>query len=536
MMNRIVSLLIFQIIAGFSLLAQPVTDQLQTVPQDTEDPAVQIAEEIRVSDLHELIFTLASDDFQGRETGTDGNNKAAAYIADQFKEAGIPPCPATGSYFQEVMFSRLGWEETQLTIDGVEFNHMRDFLVHPQYFPLDSLNLNTDEVIFLGYGIDDEKYSDYRGNDVEGKVILIYNGEPRDSDGNSLLTGNSDASQWSRGLQMKLETARKNNVGTVLVLQDRIKEKAARMLRFILGGMTVMGEGREYDAAYPPYIELAPGTAEALMGKKKKKVIKARDKIAKKGKLKSVKISTDLKATLYKEHVITPGQNVLAYIEGSDPELKDELVIITAHYDHLGKRGDDTFYGADDNASGTSGVIEIARAFQEATIRGIGPKRSVLCMLVTGEEKGLLGSQYYSENPLFPLENTIANVNIDMIGRVDDKHENPYYTYVIGADRLSQDLHDINEAVNAQYTQLELDYTYNAEDDPNQFYYRSDHYNFAKHGIPAIFYFSGVHEDYHRPSDTPDKIIFDKTEKIARLAFHTAWELANREERIRLKG
>lgn len=207
---------------------------------------------------------------------------------------------------------------------------------------------------------------------------------------------------------------------------------------------------------------------------------------------------------------------------------------MTAHFDHLGMRGTDIYYGADDNASGTSAVLEIAQAFSQAKASGQGPRRSVLCMLVTGEEKGLLGSQYYTEHPVFPLTQTVANVNIDMIGRKDDKHADSNYTYVIGSDRLSTELHEINETVNRLYTKLELDYTYNADNDPNRFYYRSDHYNFAKNGIPAIFYFSGVHADYHRPTDTPDKIMYEKAETITRLAFHTTWELANRDERIKV--
>ena len=197
-------------------------------------------------------------------------------------------------------------------------------------------------------------------------------------------------------------------------------------------------------------------------------------------------------------------------------------------------RGKEIFYGADDNASGTAAVLEIAQAMASAKAEGKGPRRSVLCMLVTGEEKGLLGSQYYVEHPVFPLDRIIADVNIDMIGRTDTLHKNPNYTYVIGADRLSTELHHINEEVNNKYTHLDLDYTYNSDDDPNRFYYRSDHYNFAKEGIPAIFYFSGVHEDYHMPTDTPDKLLYDKAETIARLAFHTVWELANRNERIKV--
>jgi len=228
------------------------------------------------------------------------------------------------------------------------------------------------------------------------------------------------------------------------------------------------------------------------------------------------------------------GENVLGFIEGSDAARKDEVVIITAHYDHLGTRGDAVYNGADDNGSGTSTVLEIAEAFAKAKEAGEGPRRSVLCMLVSGEEKGLLGSRYYSENPVFPLESTVANVNVDMVGRVDEAHaDDPNYIYVIGADRLSSELHEINETANQTYTQLELDYTYNEKDDPNRYYYRSDHYNFAKYGIPVIFYFSGVHEDYHQPSDTPEKLNYERMSEIGQLIFYTAWELANRDEPLK---
>ena len=224
------------------------------------------------------------------------------------------------------------------------------------------------------------------------------------------------------------------------------------------------------------------------------------------------------------------GENVLGYIEGTD--LKDELIIITAHYDHLGKHDSLIFNGADDDASGTSGVLEIAEAFMLAKKEGKGPRRSVLIMPVSGEEKGLLGSKYYTDNPIYPLDKTIANLNIDMIGRVGDFKDNPNYVYLIGSDMLSQDLHNISEEVNKKYIGLELDYTFNKKNDPNRYYYRSDHYNFAKNNIPVIFYFNGIHEDYHKPTDTIEKINFNKIEKITKFIFLTAWELANREERI----
>ena len=228
------------------------------------------------------------------------------------------------------------------------------------------------------------------------------------------------------------------------------------------------------------------------------------------------------------------GENVLGYIEGSD--LKEELIVITAHYDHLGKHDSLIFNGADDDASGTVAAMEIAEAFMLAKKDGFGPRRSILIMAVSGEEKGLLGSKYYTDHPIFPLENTVANLNIDMIGRIGDFKEHSNYVYLIGSDMLSTELHDISEEVNEKYTQLELDYTFNKEDDPNRYYYRSDHYNFAKNNIPVIFYFNGIHEDYHKPTDTIEKINFEKIKKISKLIFLTAWELANREERIKLKG
>jgi len=224
------------------------------------------------------------------------------------------------------------------------------------------------------------------------------------------------------------------------------------------------------------------------------------------------------------------GENVLAYIEGTD--LKEELIVITAHYDHLGIHEGKVYNGADDDGSGTVAAMEIAEAFMLSKKDGNGPRRSILVMCVSGEEKGLLGSKYYTDNPIYDLDKTVANLNVDMIGRVDDWHENGDYVYLIGADMLSQELHDISEQVNEEFIGLELDYTFNAEDDPNRYYYRSDHYNFAKNNIPVIFYFNGVHEDYHKVTDTVDKIDFEKVQRIARLVFLTAWELANREERI----
>jgi Zn-dependent M28 family amino/carboxypeptidase len=223
-------------------------------------------------------------------------------------------------------------------------------------------------------------------------------------------------------------------------------------------------------------------------------------------------------------------ENVLGFIEGT--EKPQEVLVLTAHYDHLGKKGADIYNGADDDGSGTTTLLELAQAFALAQKEGNGPKKSVLFMAVSGEEKGLLGSEFYTDNPVFPLENTIADLNIDMIGRIDKFHApDSNYVYIIGSDKLSTELHEISENTNATYTGMKLDYKYNDERDPNRFYYRSDHYNFAKNRIPVIFYFTGVHEDYHQPTDTVEKIMFGKMQNIARLIFHTAWELVNRPQR-----
>ncbi len=229
---------------------------------------------------------------------------------------------------------------------------------------------------------------------------------------------------------------------------------------------------------------------------------------------------------------IEASENVVAFIQGS--EKPDEIIVISAHLDHLGIKDGQIYYGADDDGSGTIALLEIAEAFKIAVNEGQGPKRSILFLHVTGEEKGLLGSKYYTDvDPIFPLTNTIANLNMDMIGRFDPKHENNQnYIYLIGSDKLSEELDGISKMVNEKYTHLNLDYTYNDKKDLNRFYYRSDHYNFAKNNVPVIFYFSGTHADYHQPSDTPDKIEYDLFETRTRLVFYTAWELANRDQRI----
>lgn len=229
---------------------------------------------------------------------------------------------------------------------------------------------------------------------------------------------------------------------------------------------------------------------------------------------------------------LNDSQNIIAYIEGS--EFPDEYVFISAHSDHEGVIDGQIYNGADDNGSGTAAVLEMAEAFRLAVKEGYRPKRSIVFLHVTAEEVGLHGSRYYTENPVFPLENTIATLNIDMIGRVDDRHiDNENYIYLIGADKISTELHYIAQSANKTFVNLNLDYKYNDDNDSNRYYYRSDHYNFALKGVPVIFFFNGEHEDYTKPTDTADKINYPLLEKRTKLIFATAWYIANAETRLK---
>ena len=229
---------------------------------------------------------------------------------------------------------------------------------------------------------------------------------------------------------------------------------------------------------------------------------------------------------------INNSQNIIAYIEGS--EFPDEYLYISAHSDHEGVINGQIYNGADDNGSGTAAVLEMAEAFSQAVKDGHRPKRSIVFLHVTAEEVGLHGSRYYTENPIFPLDNAVATLNIDMIGRVDDRHiDNENYIYLIGSDKMSTELHFVAQKANAEFTNLNLDYKYNDDRDPNRYYYRSDHYNFAQKGVPVIFFFNGEHADYTKPTDTAEKINYPLLQKRTKLIFATAWYLANAKTRLK---
>ncbi len=499
-----------------------------------DNDGTSFAAGIKSEDLKSLVYALASDSMQGRETGEEGQRIAARFIARQFKEAGLPPKGDKG-FFQKIMLQSDTWKDLGLKVGDQELRNRTDFYVYPAFCP-DRPMTNLKDVVFVGYGIEDEKYSDYGKADVSGKAVIFYNGEPMTTEGKSLITGSEFRSNWSLDWRKKVQLAKKKGAIAAFIIDPNFEENLKKNKKGIstYGWKPVGSDASSLANDFIPNIFVSATVAKTILGDKADKAESELADLRGGEKFKPVKVKVKMELRLDKESQSLEGSNVLAVIEGSDEKLKKEYVFVTAHYDHLGM-ADSTviYYGADDNASGTSGVIEIARAFAEAKKQGKGPKRTVVCMLVSGEEKGLLGSKYYTEFPLFPLDKTIVDVNIDMIGRVDEKHAgNPNYIYVIGDDRISTQLHDISELVNAEHTKLELDYKYNAKDDPNHFYERSDHFNFAEKGIPIVFYFNGVHPDYHRPTDTADKIDFDALAKRAQLAFYVAWEAANSPERI----
>lgn len=498
-----------------------------TIYSQQDAVATKYANTITKEDLSKHLHILASDEFGGRETGKESLTKAAEYISAFYKKLGVPFYNGK-NYYQPYKVAIQNGAGISISHNGKKFEQNKDFFTFPSYLENQKMEV---EFVFLGYGIDDELYSDYNGVDVKDKIIIILNGEPKNKKGVFAVTNTLKSSDWSkpRG-NLKEKTAKQKGVKAMLIINTDTEEMLKNYLHFIEGEkLKVLDKEVVYDF---PSFTISSAMVDVLLQKSSSKL---KEKINAKSKTITIQSKGKLDLTIDKKTTVSDANNVLAYIEGTD--LKNELIVVSAHYDHIGEHDGEVFNGADDDGSGTVAIMEMAEAFMIAKNEGKGPRRSILILNVSGEEKGLLGSKYYSDNPVYPLENTIANLNIDMIGRLDKKHaDNENYVYIIGSTMLSNDLHQINEKANETYTNIELDYEYNTKDDPNRYYYRSDHYNFAKNNIPVIFYFNGVHEDYHKATDTVDKIIFSKMEKITRLVFFTAWELANRNERIQLNS
>jgi len=493
-----------------------------------DSTASKYANEINENDARKQLTILASDEFEGRDTGKPGGQKAAKFIADEFKKLDLI-APVNNSYFQPVELVETKFEVTDFSLNDNKYKVGEGFYMTGSG---EEKSINSNNIVFIGYGISNEKYDDLKNLDIEGKVVLLINeGEPINENNISYITGTAQLSDWSTQRNKRLQAILAKKPMLVLAVSSDVSDRIDRFASFMDRSRIMLKDDFKSTSNTTPVAHITQDLTDILLNQSGTSLNELKDIINKTGKPASKVLKAKVSTAFGTSVKPVESQNVLGYLEGSD--LKDELLVISAHYDHVGIQDGEIYNGADDDGSGTTGVLQMAKAFTKSKKEGNGPRRSILFLLVTGEEKGLLGSDYYTRYPVFPLENTVSDLNIDMIGRIDPDHEsNPNYIYLIGSDKLSSELHKISENANVLYTNLELDYKFNDPNDPERIYYRSDHYNFAKNGIPVIFYFNGVHEDYHKPGDTVDKINFEMLVKRTKLVFYTAWEIANRDKRL----
>lgn len=503
-------------------------------PSASPDYSLPYAASITPEGLKTDLDVLASDAYEGRETGQKGQKMAADYLAKAFASYGLAgPVPGSDNpYLQHFTMNRVSLDPAStMQVGGKTYTQGKDFYVLlPGSFVRGSATVKP---TFAGYGIKEDKYSDMVTPPAAGSDLVVLLGQPLNKAGQPLLGaaspygGSGLQAIDARGAAMR--AARPHSVFLVAPTAATFAQTSKEMDLYTRGQM----EFADQPAPSGPSIVLVSsalgtallGTTPAGLTKYEKGVAAAGKPIASGFK----PASTNVQLKQKKEPFTT--ENVLGYLEGGDK--KDEVVVVSAHYDHLGIKDGVVYNGADDDGSGTVSVLAMARAFVQAKKDGHGPRRSLLFLANVGEEEGLLGSQYYTDHPIFPLANTVTDLNIDMVGRVDSLHQGKGdYVYLVGDDRLSQELHTLSEATNQQYNPVALDYKYNDPNDPEHIYERSDHYNFAKHNVPIIFYTSGLHPQYHKATDDVALIDFPAMARRDQLIFHTAWAVANRDQRI----
>ena len=488
-----------------------------------KESSKQYGKSITKEELEELLYIFSSDEFGGRGTPSKGQDLATDFLKKNYEDLGIQPA-RKNIYEHEVFLQFDEKPNVSLSINKKEFKYYYDYIA---YNNGPDVSFSDTEIIYVGYGIDHKNYNSYDGLDVTDKVVLAIAGEPKNRRGNYFISGVKKKSEWStrNEISRKKEAATKNGAKALILINNRLFKRYSN--EHMLSD-TNKGEKRMSLASD----KINENTQVLLFSDKNKDYLLQKNR-------KFMNFSFE------KNYNEFSANNIAALIKGS--EFPNEYIVITAHLDHVGIQNGIVYNGADDDGSGSVGILEIAEAFSLAIKDGFRPKRSILFLHVTAEENGLLGSEYYTDyDPIVPLSETMVCLNMDMIGRTESKRketEPEDYIYIIGSEMLSDDLHNINKKANDEHVKINLDYRYN---DPtslvfesgryieNQYYYRSDHYNFAKYDIPSIFFFSGVHEDYHMPTDTADKILYDIYEKRIKLIFHTAWDLANADKRIEL--
>lgn len=494
-------------------------------------PTTEATSSITARELKKHLAFLASDELGGRYTLSPSNLIAARYLATQLEFYGYRGAARDGSFLQRVPLSYrsvdLATSHVTLNVAGTkrEFNYADAFLSEVP------TNINVGgAVVFAGYGVSSPKnqHDDYAGLNVKGKIVLIASGAPPSLQHTGL--GDDERGEAAAVAHGAIGLIKLPDAQTILGWEQ---------IKSWMGGQKQLGLPPRPTAPGKsiPEVTAGPELIKALakaMGTDSSVLVAPGDKL----KPAEVAATAEIKLKVSVDDA-PAAQNVAGILEGADPKLKDEYVVFSAHYDHLptSDKGE-VYHGADDDGSGTVSVLEIAQALAI----GPRPRRSILIVFHTGEELGLFGSEFNTDyEPVVPLGKLVADFNIDMVGRSrpegDDDPRDAHLTdkdsiYIIGADKLSTELNKLNEETNLDTARLKFDYTYNDERNPERFYYRSDHYNYARHGIPIIFYFTGVHRDYHRPSDVVEKIDFEKMERIDRMIFATGWRVANLDHRL----
>lgn len=481
--------------------------------------------QIRADQLEKDLRALCTPIMAGRGTGQEGFMHAANYVGEQVNSLGwqafdsASKKPGPEKYFMQVPYRKEQLLGASFKIGRTRLKYRRNFFVLANGH---KGTLSVDSVIFLGYGKENEKGAIvYDTMGIRGKWVMVM-------PGTMAMGGQIQTSYW-REAYRQLANA---GVAGMLLCEPQFAKESKVLTKQLEEERIALRESGNARGANRSTIAvvLEERSFRRLLRKARLKT----DDLVKKTQLKTFRPLTlrlNFELGIDREMINFEAPNVVAFLPATSEST--EWLVVSAHLDHLGKHHGVVYQGADDNGSGSAALLSLARQLSVWHSQGINLKRNIALVWFSGEENGLLGSRYFADNLPMPLEEVIANVNVDMIGRFDDRHDDTTckYIYVIGANRISSDLHEWHEAVNAQCCELELDYTFNADDDPNRYYFRSDHYNFAKKGIPSMFYFSGVHADYHKEGDTVDKINFRRMAYITELILYNCWNLANHPER-----
>lgn len=517
------------------LTALAVQSFAQTAPLKISPAERKLAEGVTAKQLSDYLYYVASDEMEGRDTPSRGLDLTAKFIGTMLSRWGFKPAGDDGTFFQRIAIRSETSDAANnvLAIDGHNFPFTEDF------FRLGGNASITAPMVFArdGWMVRSKNIDPYRGVDVKGKIVVLYGtGIPRGNAVTSAPAGvTQDDLKGTAGTDFAdpRTYARAAGAAGIIVVASPQAQAAWAQLKNRFGRGTSFPEKlRDASGNDLPVVLVSSQVGDAIFAGESA------------GKDSTTPFQLSKTATINANGRVETKwtQNVVAVWEGSDPVLKNEMVAIGAHYDHIGinlnARGDDKINnGADDDGSGTVSVLSIAEALAHAPAR---PKRSVLFVWHCGEEKGLWGSEYFNKFPTVDIKNVISQLNIDMIGRSrkagDTNPKNKDLTdensiYVIGADMMSSTLSSIVKGTNGGYLNLGYDYRYDDPKDPNRFFFRSDHFNYAVNHIPITFWFDGVHEDYHQPGDEPQKIDYNKMEKIARTILITLWKLTDLKER-----